>query len=306
MLHPLLFRCDPFEDELLSSWLTRNAYLNFMSLNSFLGAIFPNKTHHSKDMELYKFNDEFYNTLEYITGVNSNIIRKLQLYKYEGYIEEKIHINGRHHWFTPSHPSNFSNSFYGIRFCPECLKEKGYFKDIWRVMFINICNEHQCYLHNYCPNCNHPVDISKNSYKLHYTQCWHCGFDLTDIRVEHINVNSHEYYTQKLLHQISRQGYYISQNKEYYSMGLFFLFRILVRNILKATPKLKSTYIEQLHPKLLSILISKALELLENYPLNLIHFCKKHKLTNDILFYDKFRFQKKKLPIWFFPNNSNS
>lgn len=299
MIRPLLFRTEPFENELLSSWITRNAYLNFMSLNSFLGAIFPNKTYHSKDIELYKFNDEFYNKLENITEVDSKIIRRLQLYKYEGYIEEKIHINGRHHWFTPSHPSNFSNSFYGIRFCPLCLKEKDYFKDVWRVMFINICNEHQCYLHNSCPKCNHPIDISKNSYKLHYTQCWHCGFNLIQTKIEYIVMSSHEFYAQKLLHQIAQQGYYIFQNREYYSMELFFLFRILVRNILMVQPKLKCFYIEQLKPNILSSFISDGLKLLENYPRNLIHFCKKNKLTNDHAFYDKYRLHKNKLPFWF-------
>lgn len=295
----LLFKCEPFQDELLSSWLTRNAYLNYMSLQSFLGAIFPAKIYYKKDMELYKFNDEFYNTLEYVTEVDSRIIRNLQLYKYEGYIEETIHINGRHHWFTPSHSSNFSNSFYGIRFCPKCLKEKGYFKDIWRVMFINSCKEHLCYLHNSCPKCNRPIDTSKNSYKLQYTQCWHCGFDLTQTKIKSINISSHEYYAQELLHQIAQQGYYIFQNRQYYSLGLFFLFRTLVRNILKVHPKLKNDYIEQLKPSVLSPLISDALKLLENYPHNLTYFCKENKLTNEHAFYDKYRFQKDKLPNWF-------
>lgn len=82
-------------------------------------------------------------------------------------------------------------------------------------------------------------------------------------------------------------------------MGLFFLFRILVRNILTVHPKLKGFYIEQLKPNILSFIISDALKLLEDYPHNLVFFCKKNKLTNDHAFYDKYKLQKDKLSIWF-------
>lgn len=299
-IEELLLKKKPYEDELLSSWLTRLSHLNYLSLTTFLGSYFPNKGYSRVDIDLYEYNNSFFQTISKLTKIPIQDIKRLRLFKYEGFIEEKIHTAGRHHWFTPLHSSNEAkNLFFGIRFCPKCLKEKSYFRDKWRIMFINACTKHNCFLLNKCPKCSIPISFTKTVISAQIYNCFNCNYDLREAQIDLINNSSKEFYYMNLLNDITKKGYYIFQGKKYMSMGLFFLLRILVRNILKTTTKYEYFYIEQYSPKELYYVISEALSLLENYPKNLIYFCEKTKLTNNSVFFDKYRNRLKDIPSWF-------
>jgi hypothetical protein len=297
-IYQLGFSREPYKYELLSSWLTRLAHANFLNLSSFLGAFFPYKQYPTKDLDIYLFDDLFYETLSQITKIDKLVIKSLQLNKYESYIEEDINKCGRHNWFTPLHPGLHKDKFFGIRFCPHCLDEKPYFREHWRFLFMNTCKKHKCYLLNRCPNCLNSLDYTLTNYKSDITFCYKCGFDLrTSKTTKAYKINDSLFY-QSLLYKIAMQGFYYFQNQPYYSAKLFFLLRIFARNILK-TSKLKKRYIEQLSPKILNKIVIQSVQLLENYPHDLRYFCKKTRLTNEAVFLDKARNKRGKLPNWF-------
>lgn len=295
----LLFKDTPYENELLSSWLTRLAHLNYLTLTSFLGAYFPKKNYSKYDLDLYEYNSSFFKKISNLTNTSIYTIKKLRLYQYEGYIEEKINTTGRHKWFTPLHSTNRISKFYGIRFCPMCLKENLYFRNSWRIIYNNICSLHKQYLLNRCPKCYSIISFTQTTYNLQIFNCHKCHFDLRNSLSVKINEKSIEYFYHKLLFNIQDKGYYIFQNKLYYSIGLFNLLRILCRNVIKKDIHYNKIYIEEFEPQVVSEIISKALYLLEDYPKNLIYFCKRTKLTNEIVFYDKNRHNKEELPPWF-------
>ncbi|MFY9074075.1 TniQ family protein [Malaciobacter mytili] len=296
----LLFKDKSFKDELLSSWLTRLAHLNYINLKSFLGTYFPNKNYATKDIDLFLFDDYFYAKISSLTDIPIKNIKYLQLYKYQSYIEEDISNLARHHWVTPIlHNIKKKNKFLAIRYCPHCLKEKAYFKSSWRIMFVNICLKHKIYLLNKCPNCSSIITYTKTNSNLEIYNCTNCNVDLRKSISKKVNINSDEYFYQNFLSKIAQNGYYIYQNNCQYSMGLFYLLRILARNIIKTDLKYETKYLEEFEPRTVAKIIVDSMLLLENYPHNLKYFCKKTKLTNKPRFYDKYRYKKEYIPSWF-------
>ncbi|RAP22863.1 hypothetical protein C2W64_03422 [Brevibacillus laterosporus] len=69
-------------------------------------------------------------------------------------------------------------------FCPLCLKEQGYYKLLWQVKEIDMCNIHLCRLQSSCQNCMklQPY-ISEN---LAIMQCKYCHSRLTTQGIQKI------------------------------------------------------------------------------------------------------------------------
>ncbi len=67
-----------------------------------------------------------------------------------------------------------------VRFyCPQCLAEKKYYKLMWQVKEIEICDEHLCRLQSRCPECQKEQPYLADS--LMTAQCKYCGSFLTTI-----------------------------------------------------------------------------------------------------------------------------
>lgn len=300
-MYSLMFRSPPYRDELLSSWLARLAKLNYLTLTGFLNTYFKEKRYSKYDLDLYLLNNQFFEKLSKLTNIKISKIKNLQLMKYEGYIEEKIYREGRHHWFTPAHTYSKKGKFYGIRFCPECLKEKIYFKDIWRIMFINVCPQHKCYLLNFCPKCHANIDYTRVTYNSQLYNCHMCSFDLRlskSIKIASLK----KMLFQKKLTLIYKKGYYMFQDKWHYSFGLFYILRIVTRNIMRIDNTINEKFIEKLLPQELNLIINKSMKLLDNFPEKLMEFRKENKLTKESVFFDKYKVYKKYTPHWFTNN----
>ncbi|QIC07174.1 TniQ family protein [Brevibacillus sp. 7WMA2] len=69
-------------------------------------------------------------------------------------------------------------------FCPLCLKEQGYYKLLWQVKEIDMCNIHLCRLQSSCQNCMELQPyISEN---LAIMQCKYCHSKLTTQGIQKI------------------------------------------------------------------------------------------------------------------------
>ncbi len=286
-----MMQVKPYKDELLSSWLFRLSRANYTNIITIYNSLFHIKNLHKKDIDYYRFTDKS-------LKVFSIPIKKYQLLRLEGYLEEEFNTDGRHRWITPCQKTYHSKSFPGTRFCPECLKEKAYIRQYWRLLFVNICERHNCYLFNTCPNCNKPLRYINIEYNQRIYECFNCKFDFRLIEPVYINKRSKELKYQKLLLNIMNCGYYKLNNRYYYSIGLFYLLRILIKNIMK-TKKVSRTYIEELSPQELSYFITYSLILLKKFPNRLSRFYKKHKFTNTNRIFDKYRYKTKNIPNWY-------
>ena len=68
------------------------------------------------------------------------------------------------------------------QFCPECLKEEAvrYFRSVWHLNFVSICDRHGTLLQDRCPRCHRAVRFELLDWQSRITECFECGFDLVN------------------------------------------------------------------------------------------------------------------------------
>lgn len=289
----------PYYDELLTSWLFRISRANYTRISVIVDKLFKLKRFYERDFDLYNFSKIELNTFYKITKLFN--IEELQLRKYNGFLEENIDIKGRKRWISPISSTSYKNIFYSTRFCPKCLKEAPYLKQEWRLMIVNICEKHLCFLQNYCPNCKKGLKYPNLYYEQKLSECYNCKFDLTKSEIVKIKPNSLHIKTHEKLLRISESGYYKLNQRYYYSIGLFYLLRIIVKNIMKSR-NIKIEYIETSEPRTLSFLLSYSILLLQNFPSRINRFYKKNKFSNINRILDKYRYEKQNIPAWYLSN----
>lgn len=286
----------PYHDELLSSWLFRISRANYTRISVIVNKLFKIKRFYERDFDLYDFSKIDLNTFYKITNLSN--IEKLQLRKYHGFLKENINTKNRKRWLVPISTTSFKDIFYSTRFCPKCLKENNYLKQKWRLMIVNICEKHLCFLQNHCPNCKKGLKYPNLHYEQKLSECYNCGFDLTKSEIIKIKPNSFHVKTQEKLLKILDYGYYKLNQRYYYSIGLFYLLRIIVKNIMKSR-NIKVEYIETLEPKTLSFLLSYSILLLKKFPSRINRFYNKNRFTNLHKILDKYRYEKQNIPAWY-------
>ncbi|MFW2600335.1 TniQ family protein [Aliarcobacter butzleri] len=289
----------PYHDELLTSWLFRISRANYTRISVIVNKLFKIKRFYERDFDLYDFSKIDLNTFYKITNLSN--IEELQLRKYIGFLEENINTKNKKRWFVPISTTSFKDIFYSTRFCPKCLEENNYLKQEWRLMIVNICEKHLCFLQNHCPNCKKALKYPNLHYEQKLSECYNCGFDLEKSKMIKIKPNSLHIKIQKKLLKILNSGYYKLNQRYYYSIGLFYLLRIIVKNIMKSR-NIKIEYIETAEPRTLSFLISYSILLLKIFPFRLNQFYKKNKFSNINRILDKYRYEKQNIPAWYLSN----
>lgn len=289
----------PYYDELLTSWLFRISRANYTRISVIVNKLFKIKRFYERDFDLFDFSKIDLATFYKITNLSN--IEELQLRKYIGFLEESINTKNKKRWIVPISITSFKDIFYSTRFCPKCLEENNYLKQEWRIMIVNICKKHLCFLQNYCPNCKKGLKYPNLHYEQKLSECYNCGFDLTKSEIIKIKPNSFHVKTQEKLLKILDYGYYKLNQRYYYSIGLFYLLRIIVKNTMKSK-NVKVAYIETIEPKVLSFLLSYSILLLENFPSRINRFYKKNRFSNTNRILDKYRYEKQNIPIWYLSN----
>lgn len=286
----------PYNDELLSSLIFRISRANYTSVSNITKYIFKTKGLQLKDLDLYNFSK---NELSFIKNtLRIRDITNYQLLKYTGYLEEQINFDGRKRWITHLYNKKKDLKFYGTRFCPHCFKEYSYLKKQWRLLIVNICQEHNCFLLNSCPKCNKNLKYPNSHYEQKIYDCYYCGFDLRNSKTDLLKINSLELKYQDKLLNILDKGYYKLNNRYYYSIGLFYLLKILIKNIMRVK-KTSTYYIEELSPKELSYFLTYSLIILNKFPHRLNRFYKKNNISNKHKIFDKYRYKIDNIPCWF-------
>lgn len=95
------------------------------------------------------------------------------------------------------------------RFCPKCLKEKGFFKLIWQVREIEICDIHHVSLKSLCNNClREQPYISKS---LAFCECYYCQ---TALKTENEEVVNNEVFIMDQLQKYENWRYILHPTTE--------------------------------------------------------------------------------------------
>lgn len=291
------FVAEPYDDETLSSWLVRTALLNHTHLYALFSHSDYKRGFVNYELDIFRFPSAFYLWLSKMSGFKVSRLKQMLMITYAGYVQEKVTSHPKQPWIITLGAAES----HGSRFCPKCLQDDVYYRKQWRLMYVNICESHQCYLLNECEACGARIIPQRlDEHKALY-QCYSCGYDLRQSHVENPKDNKY-LLAQKMLQQVADDGYYIFGNRWQYSVGLFDLIHHIVLYLGRSGTAGKSTFIHKGHieeapPKVIAHLVWFATWLLNGWPTRFKLFCQYKKISNHFRLFDKIKWQK--LPYWF-------
>ncbi|MDD3596023.1 TniQ family protein [Sulfuricurvum sp.] len=217
LLHP-----KPQKNELLSSWLVRIALAHHTMPWSFMNMHFPEYQNivFSRDVDIWA-PESFVDKLAWKSGFSSEDIFTMTLRSYEGYLLERVRLNGPNFFISPIIPRKRRNLGYGQKYCPFCLQEDpAYFRKEWRLSFYTVCLEHKIHLLDRCQNCGLPVTAYKFKREQGFVQCYGCGWNLS--KEGNLTIASDEELARvSRLMKILEKGYVLIGGKPVYSIAFF-------------------------------------------------------------------------------------
>ena len=190
-------RPTPQEGELLSSWMTRIAVANGVSLQCLCWETWPDSDVLMHDIDRRPppglIEELARRTMQSVTR-----IQQLALPSLVGHLLENLPLgSGWVQWILPILLR--SRTSHGIQYCPDCLTEdiEPHWRLSWRLAFVTTCHRHSRVLCDTCPSCGaapNPLALFKRQrpgtepIPVHY--CRWCGYDIRIRRSNHDNSDS--------------------------------------------------------------------------------------------------------------------
>lgn len=173
------------KDELIRSWLVRNALFLNMKPSQLSTIIFQNTDIWKSDIDVQLSKKSVQSFLNAIEIKEEDLLRNLLSSKCEHFYP---HLNESKQvkWLLQIgvHQRGKKNS---LQYYPACIASDKvpYFRTYWRLGFLTACHIHDiCFLDS-CTNCNSPIDLvrynktDRMSFEpLDYLKCNQCSFDL--------------------------------------------------------------------------------------------------------------------------------
>lgn len=177
----------PYEDETMSSWLTRLAIDHQINIRTFLRVIWPKFELLGIDIDMHA-PDLFLRELAIRTNCSYQLVKQTTL-------PSMNNIRGKHSLYVTKGAmlgAVGNDQVRGQMFCPVCLSSGiPYYRKSWRLSIMVACTSCGCYLHDQCPICKSGIGFSKIACKkskyLSIVQCSSCGFDLRKTKPKLIN-----------------------------------------------------------------------------------------------------------------------
>lgn len=310
--HPL-----PQEDELLSSWIVRTAFVHLTDPATFINLYLPEWKNIFWMCDIDVSADEkLLQTLARKSGVTYELLYSLTLKSYEGYLSEHITGKTRNPFIQSLGRYCRVKVNHGLRFCPLCLKEDEhpYFRKKWRLSFSTACLKHKCFLKDRCAKCGSAVNLYRTMRERDsgISYCYNCGADLRQESVEQISEGSYGLWAIKRLYEILETGVYTLRNGYLYSFLFFDVLRLFVRlvyywgrirglldhEVMRGyidfhTQKLRNNLIENIPLKEQYLLFSGLVRLFEGYPGRILSFSGVNRLRGSDLTRDM-----RYIPFW--------
>ena len=179
---------NPKRNEILSSWIVRNAIANACKIYTFSKFSIPGREIWARDVD--KSADSYIvNCLSNKTGKSKKTINQTLLSSYKGIISRQFDSTG----FAPGilylGVHHRRRKRFALQYCSKCLSEDDvpYFRKRWRLSYSVCCTEHGCLLKDRCSFCGMPVSYHRLDYadKVMFTEsglyiCSECGGDFRD------------------------------------------------------------------------------------------------------------------------------
>jgi len=181
-IHP-----SPAEDELLSSWLTRIARLNYTKLHTLVSIAFPNTAIWNRDIDR-SASSVFLRQLAARSGKDLHQVRQTTLNTFAYSLGSSIRGRGNDRWIMSAGIYHRTRKQPWLGYCPLCLAEDldPYFRRRWRLAFYTVCHRHSVLLLDRCSQCQSVIQFFRHDLgdrnkpaPLTLNLCFHCQFDLS-------------------------------------------------------------------------------------------------------------------------------
>lgn len=172
----------PFEDELLTSWIARRALGFGLTPYNLLKFEFGLPRLSILDYDRY-ISERNLQRLAEVSNLPVYALNQLTIIRYA---EKIIDTSGnqKQHLYKDILPKSKSQKA-SMTYCPDCLKERKYFKIDWRLTLQVGCLKHNTLLRNTCPHCGVPVRLELiNALLRDVTYCYACWRSLCSIKSE--------------------------------------------------------------------------------------------------------------------------
>lgn len=218
-------RLKPLKNELLSSWLIREAYAHYMNPPAFISLYFDDFDRHifHRDIDLVGINENFIKQLVSKTYYKKEDFLGMTLKSYEGYLFINLNKSNRNLFVLQPRFRKGRAIKKAIRFCPLCLKEskEQYLKKQWRLSFSTICLKHKCFLYDNCPECGEVFSPNKRKYDINEYHCYKCGFSFSNSPVKYVSKLSSGFKNIQKINEILESGVFIFEGKPILSIFFF-------------------------------------------------------------------------------------
>lgn len=151
----------PLPGEVLSSWLSRTAAGNGLTLYQLRKISLPKTPGHGADIDLI-------DTRAFFEEVAHRALLPVESVFGLGYAADEgvvyaSRTRGNLEWISPLTRAGYQGRHPSIPFCPSCLAEDSepYYRKQWRYGFAPLCDRHGL-LTNECPGCGHPYCYQGN------------------------------------------------------------------------------------------------------------------------------------------------
>ncbi len=229
----------PYDNELLTSWLTRIARNHLVRFYSFCSSNFQGIEFWNRDLD-QRQPEDFLNMIQQRCVLNELDLQSMLLDSYATKLFLKLK-ESRPFWITPL---NFywqnRKHIYGLMVCPSCLKCDGispYYRKNWRIASTTICSVCQTELIDACPQCNSSINFllaeRGNKFKapiFPISSCWRCLYNLSE--VEAIKASPQMIVTQHVIDRYITAGHAQERGLQY-----SFLFFDVLKKILSLLNK---------------------------------------------------------------------
>lgn len=167
----------PQPDELLSSWLFRNAFFIKLSPYKFCEYVFDAGRLWYQDADR-ALPEQTLKNISDKAKLPLSTIKKLQLSNDDNDIGHQT--AGQWPFILSNGTEHQNRKKYSQLYCPLCLREAPYFRRAWRFGYELYCFKHKIHLRDDCPHCYGNL-APHRSILFNQTKCVHCQFDLTTI-----------------------------------------------------------------------------------------------------------------------------
>ncbi len=305
----------PYEDELLSSWITRVALSYHITPAELFSKHLIKYQAYKRDLDIAKFDNSFWRILSHLSQISVPALNNMQILDLERKLQERIHTNQRNKWIIASSGNLYpkKRKSKSLRFCPLCLKEKGFYSKDSKLLFVNVCTEHRVYMKDTCPKCNSLVLPIRIEPPENIYECFRCGYNLSRTKVNH--ASNIELEAVRFSKYVLSKNIFLNQKTKRTSIDYFTVLHLLVKNLHKLYPKdilfeefkfnhhkknIFSPYLFSQSPAYLSHLITIAYALLtKEWDGKLLEFLKRNKLMYASQLLNKRENVYFMIPDWF-------